>query len=201
MSIAEAASARATPSLVCPARACLRQAIVIGPGGMASTNPTTSPTHSAVTIDRCFSQQDRRRGVAVARPVVHAPPAGGPTPAHVSSGLMRVQGLPQRRTRPRVPGATTTDVIAYGGGTSRRSEPLACHGTSPWPPRSSREGGDVTTGHGGGGPPSGAPWGPLLCSRPLASSRRLAGHDVRHRDGRVAHPPLGAQRALGGDQL
>jgi hypothetical protein len=102
--------------------------------------------------------------VAVARQVVHAPPAGGPTPAHVSSGLMRVQGLPQRRTRPRVPGATTTDVIAYGGVTSRRHEPLACHGPSPWPPSSSREGGDGTTGHGWCVPPYGAQLGQVPCS-------------------------------------
>src|SRR4029453_10214052 len=159
MSIAEAASARATPFLVCPARACLRQAIVMGPGGMARTNPTTSPTHSAVIIDCCFSQQDRRRGGAVARQVVHALPAGGLTRASFSSGLMRVQGRLQRRTRPRWPGATTTDVVAYGGGTSRREEFLSGHGPSPRPPSPSRAGGDVTTGHGWGVPPSAAPLG------------------------------------------
>src|SRR4029434_8789559 len=164
MSIAEAASARATPFLVCPARACLRQAIVIGPGGMASTNPTTSPTRSAVIIDGCFSPQDRRRGGAVARQVVHALPAGGLTRASFSSGLMRVQGRLQRRTRPRWPGATTTDVIAHVCGASRREDLRSCPGPSPRPPGPSRGGGDVTTGHGWCVPPSGALSGQVPCS-------------------------------------
>jgi len=44
--------------LVCPARAWRIQAIAIGPGGITMTNPTTSPTSSAVTMARWGSQPE-----------------------------------------------------------------------------------------------------------------------------------------------
>src|SRR4029453_10354523 len=77
ISTAEAPSTRANPSLACPARACWRQAMAIGPGGIARTNPTTSPTSSAVTIDRCCSHKhgavDGQGGTPHACEVSHAP--------------------------------------------------------------------------------------------------------------------------------
>src|SRR2546428_7907211 len=53
MAAAPMASARA--DLACPARACVIQASAIGPGGIARTNPTTSPTSRAVTIAHLLS--------------------------------------------------------------------------------------------------------------------------------------------------
>ena len=63
-----------------PRRGWRIQAIAIGPGGITMTNPTTSPTSSAVPMARWCSQQEGVRGEGLALAVHERRPSSSPSP-------------------------------------------------------------------------------------------------------------------------